>query len=242
MAVEYDANHYLVTFGGYMVAGHEQWQCGLRFGNTTGVVSPTPAQLKAALEHISIQDIYSAVSLMFGSASFPLRYDKWTTLEYAKLAAIGKDGKYLYDPIEYRSLTKGFGDATYTTPPQLALVVSLWSGTRIGHANHGRYYLPCPSDFIFGIDPATGQVLTTYIDQFRAAQKTMLEKIGGEVSTVAVDMDLCIFSPKTSKSVHVTEPSHKKVEKIGIGYTIDTQRSRRRSLPDGVAVWSTVAT
>lgn len=236
--VEYDVNHFLLTFGGYLVGGHEQWQCGLRF---TAPGNPISDLFKAALEHISITDIYDDIKPLISSGLSDTRYDQWTTLEFAKLAAIGKDGLYLDDPIEHRAVTKGLNVGSFTVPPQLALVISLATNTKIGFANHGRYFMPAPVDATFKVDPATGQVAASVINNVRGLHKTMLEAVTGEVSTAELPMHLAIMSPKTPKSVHVTAPSHKHVERMGIGWAVDTQRSRRRSLPDGITTWETLA-
>lgn len=241
MAVKYDSDHALLTFGGYTTGGHEQWQCGLRWASDLDPVTGQGAW-KAALEHISISDIYAAIRTMWTPGAVGARWDSSTSLEFAKLALVDEDGKYFADPIEHRAKAAGSVNAAYTTPPQLAVVVSLSSGTKIGHANHGRMFLPCPVDWVNNVDPASGMVVSANINALRASVKTMIEAVAGEISTVEVPTSLAIFSPVTPKSVHVTEPSHKTVTRIGIGATVDTQRSRRRSLGDGITTWSTVAT
>lgn len=241
--VEYSQNHFLLTFGGTQVNGREQWQCSMRFGNAAPLADPPPVTLAAAMTHISMDDIYAAVAAWFGHQGSPQRYDRYTTLEFVKVAAIGKDGKYLLDPIEKRQQLKGWlPTSTSCYPPQLAVVVSLSSGSGIGFANHGRYFLPVPWDWMPPLEPHTGQIPVAWVDEQRGMQKTMIEAIAGEISTAENPTDLCIFSPLRSTSVKVTQPSHKKVEKIGIGFAIDTQRSRRRSLPDGIVTWSPVST
>lgn len=240
--VQYDVNHWLLTWGGYMVGGHEQWQCSTKWSLVGPGADPLPPQFEVALTHISISDIYQDIKTWFVRASAPGRYDKHTSLEFAKLAAVGKDGKYLYDPIEYRLSTKGFFDQTNTTPPQLAVVVSLSSGSGVGYANHGRYFLPMPIEWAYGISPSTGMVDSTYNAQMVADQKTMLEAIAGEISTTELPTDLVIMSPLTNRSVKVTAPTHKKVVRIGVGGTVDTQRSRRRDLGDGVTNWASIST
>lgn len=240
MAVEYDAKHFYVTFGGYTVAGHEQWQCGLRFAPTAGGYSDS--QLMSALDAISILDIYDDVKAAFQGAVAGVRQQSLTTLEFAKIALIDLDGTYVTDAKEHRAKAAGTVASTTSIPPQLAVAISFRSGTKIGHANHGRFYWPLPIDWVNSIEPSTGQITTTNVDALRGALKTMIEAIAGEVNTVQVPTDLAIFSPKTPKSVHVTAPSHKTVQAMGIGWTVDTQRSRRRSLPDGITTWSTLST
>ena len=158
MAVAYDVQHYLLTFGGNTVGGHEEWQCGLRWAPFSGD-HPTN-EWESALNEISITDIYNAAKLFFGATTIGARWDTSTSLEFVKLAVLKTDGKYLLDPREHRQQTKGTVNAAYTTPPQLAVAVSLSSGTKIGHANHGRFYLPCPNDWVNNVEPSTGQVVT----------------------------------------------------------------------------------
>jgi hypothetical protein len=238
MAVQYDDEHFLLTFGGYLVGGHEQWQCGLRYAGPSGVPD---ALWTAALSHIGIQDIWTIISVWMKTATSGAAFDPGTSLEFAKLAFIGTDGNYKADAIEYRAQQKGVAAQGNSSPPQLSVVVSLSSGSRIGNANHGRIYLPLPAGWALGIEVLTGKIIPAYVTALTNTTKTMLEAIHGEVSTVEVPTQLSIFSPKTPKSKPELVPSHKPVVRLGIGPTVDTQRSRRRSLPDGITTWSTYA-
>jgi len=238
MAVEYDDHHFLLTAGGHMVGGWEEWQCGLRYAGPGGVPESLYEQ---AMTHISLQDIHGLWSTFFSSTVAGIIYPNWTTLEFVKLAFIGKDGNYLTDAREHRAQIKGKGAGSYTHPPQLAVVASLSSGSRIGRANHGRIYLPAPLDFASNVDGLTGKCRATDVTSLQAAVKSLLEGIHGEVSTVEVPTQLSIFSPKTPKSTAALVPSHKPVAQIGIGPVVDTHRSRRTSLPDGVTTWLTYA-
>jgi len=238
MAVTYDEDHFLVTFGGYSVAGHEEWQCGLRFDGP-GAVPDAVAEV--GFNAVGLADIHTAVKAVIQTGLPGCRYDAHTSLEFVKLAWINVDGTYKVDSREYRLSSKGTLAASQTTPPQLSVACSLWSGTKIGHANRGRIFMPMPNEWATMIEPTSGMVVAAQVDTFRASIKKMLEDIKGEVATVEVPAQLSIFSPKTPKSVGVTAPSHKHVTSLGIGRTIDTQRSRRRSLPDGITTWSTLS-
>src|SRR6188768_1184357 len=96
--VAYDTNHFLLTWGGYACGGHETWQCSLRYAPTIPSDLAVPPLFQEALTHISMSDIYNAAKLWMAHASANARYDQNTSLEYVKLAAIGKDGHYLFDP------------------------------------------------------------------------------------------------------------------------------------------------
>lgn len=234
MAVEYDDHHFLLTAGGHMVGGWEEWQCGLRYAGPGG----TPDNLyKSAMGHISMSDIHALWTTFFSSVAQGVIQSNWTTLEFVKLAFIGTNGNYVNDAIEYRAQVKGKGAGSYTFPPQLAVCASLSSGSRIGRANHGRIYLPAPQDFASNVDGLTGKCRATDVTALQTAVKTLLEGIHGEVSTVEVPTKLSIFSPKTPKSTPSLTPSHKDVKQVGIGPVVDTHRSRRTSLPDGVTTW-----
>jgi len=235
MAVQYDQEHFLVTFGGNTVGGHEQWQCGLRFD---GHGALPDVVVEAGFNAVSVEDIYHEVALLIQNGMSGARYDQHTSLEFAKLAWIKTDGNYKTDAREYRSHTVGQMTTTMTTPPQLAVAVSLWSGTKIGHANRGRFFLPMPNEWASAVDATSGMVYQAGVLALTGLVQPMLESIKGEVATVQVPAQLSIFSPKTPKSVAVLTPSHKHVTKMGIGRTIDTQRSRRRSLPEGITVWT----
>jgi len=235
MPTTYDDDHFLLTFGGYLVNGHESWQCGLRYAAPGGL--PDSA-FEAALGHISMTDIYTIARTWMQSATSGAAFDQWTTLEFVKLAFLGTNGAYKADPIEHRQKSAGTATPGNAQAPQLAVVVSLSSGTKIGHANHGRIFLPLPDKWATAVDPASGMVVAGYINALRTSTLTMLNGFHGEVSTVEAPTTLSIFSPRTPSSSAALVPQHKPVVQIGIGSAVDTQRSRRRSLPDGITTWA----
>lgn len=238
MSTTYDDDHFLLTFGGYLVKGHESWQCGLRYAAPGG----TPdAAYEAALGHISMVDIYTAARTWIQNATSGSQYDQWTSLEFVKLAFLGVNGRYKADPIEHRQTSWGTATPGNAQAPQLSVVFSLSSGTKIGNANHGRIFLPLPDKWATAIDPVSGMVVPSYINALRVSTLTMLEVFHGEVSTVEAPTQLCIFSPRTADSSASLVAQHKPVVQVGIGSAVDTQRSRRRSLPDGITSWTSYA-
>lgn len=221
----FSTNSLYLTMGGELLNGTEAWMTGFHFA---APVDPGSTVVQEALELVDIADVYAGVAAFFTTAgatgfTFPV----FDSLQWVKLAPIGKDGKYLGDPKVHEHETRGLGTTlTYAIPPQLAVCVSLWSGSRLGKANHGRSYWPLPSNFE-RVDTTTGLLNVTAVNLFRDEFVRMLHAVAGEVNTVlfpTVPMILSSLGTGTAKPI----------ERVGVGYAADTMRSRRRDLADEV--------
>lgn len=231
--MSYDSAHYYVTFGGGLLLGDtEKWQTGFRCRPDDGNPSNSAATLLAQLHNsISVSDILADVtSVIKGSSP---QFPGPTTAEWAKVAVIGTDGNYAGDPILQGQTGQGGGGGTQATWPQLATCVSLWSGSNFGRANRGRMYWPAIASI--SPDSTTGQAgPKSYFDSLATTIAAMMDAINGEVSTALVGTKPCIMSK-------IGTGAHQIIRKIGVGYVVDTMRSRREALDDSVKNWKNPA-
>lgn len=148
-------------------------------------------------------------------------------LEYLKLNYINMAGHYV-DPNthEYVYATPPHGGSTAAPHPnQIALVVSLTTGLQRGYAHRGRFYSPMPtttvqSDGLIGTGPA-GDIATA-----AAAFLTAVNDTPGLDNTSSPNV--CVMSKHGQGATHI-------VTGVEIGRALDTQRRRRRELPESYA-------
>lgn len=211
----YDQDHYYLTIGGTAPEG-EAWQFGTRWRSVT-----RPA--------ISWFDGFSSISLEDIATAFSDAIDTMTSLwptdiafTYVKLAAIDQSGDYAQDPRTFVLGTPKVGTDAVRLPLQNAVVVSLWSGSQFGRANHGKVYLPALN---FQRDANSGRANASRASTVQTAMRTFLLAAQGEINTVGYNYRLVINS-------RVGAGTHKDVAQIGVGRVADTQRRRRGALND----------
>jgi hypothetical protein len=174
-------------------------------------------------------DILGDINAVLTSSS--PQFHQNTSITWAKLAVIGKDGKYAGDPkLQEQAPVKGIGGSADGMPwVQLALCVSLWSGQNFGKANHGRQYWPMPAGvFANNVDGQIKPIETCR--NLGISVRQMLGDVNGEISTVLVDTAPAIMSK-------IGAGTSKVVERVGVGGVLDTIRSRREALDDEVKEW-----
>jgi len=227
----YDAAHYYVTFGGgLLVGGTEKWQTGFRCRPDNGNLNNSEATLLSQLHNsISVSDILADVTAVIKNNAHP--FPGPTTVNWAKVAVINAEGDYAGDAVLQEQAPQGGGGGTQAGWPQLATCVSLWSGSNFGRANRGRMYWPCMASL--SPDNATGQAgPKSYFDTLATSITNMIDAINGEVSTVLVGTTPSIMSK-------IGAGESRPIERVGVGYVVDTIRSRREALDDVVKNWKT---
>ena len=218
--------HYYVTFGGNQCTNAEIWQTGFRQCPTDS--APTAAELLANLDAISVTDILEDAGdfiTMKPASGYSSPFPGATSVSWAKVAVIGTDGHYVGDPKVASGAKRTGTGGSGCVPPQLAPVVSFWSGSNFGRANHGRMYCPLPSDWLGNLVATTGAVTQVYANALRDSVKSLMAAIAGEIYTVAVPSGPHIMS---SRGLGDKKP----ILQIGCGPVMDTQRRRRSALVD----------
>lgn len=218
--VAYPFQHRLLTFHGTFGTSVETWQFGLRMGAETGDSEPTQGMVDAAFT--AAKSWYSAASTAGGY--FPTS----DSITFAKLAVVNPDGKYPSDFVPLVSTgaaaTGGFSGAVIF-PPQIACVATLRTDVPRGYANSGRVYLPRT-----GIALQTDSTITTANATNIA---TLFAGFIRDLNNIAGLGRVLVLS-----KVQPAGGSHA-VTRVEVGRVLDTQRRRRRAIPEarsGVAV------
>jgi hypothetical protein len=220
----FDRAHYYVSFGGPTFGGLEEWQTGLRFAPVGPAPHPDSGTLLQGLSHIGVGDILTRVTA-FLTSDADVHWGNAVTMSWAKVAVIGTNGEYAGDPIlaEQPPVQGGYGAFPYV--PQNAAVVSAWSGSNLGRANHGRHYLPVPWSWQNTTTVLEPRVTVAAAAGLRDGWLRMVKDVEGEVDTIEANVAWAIMSKLGTGTTKV-------VSKVGCGRVIDTMRSRRARLDD----------
>lgn len=229
--MSFDRQHVLLTWGGDL-SGGEKWVCSLRtapFPIVPGAVFINDDDLA------SLSPSYVAAVKAF-HASQTLKLSSLAKLTFVKLAAIGTDGKYIpgavsvketvFAPIGGAGGMPGSYDSTSPQVNQVALCITTTTDMPRGYGHQGRFYLPVPQMF----PAADGLISAADADGVKAAVKTFIEAIA---DVPGIDTDVsptpCVMSRHGTGSTH-------KITGAKVGRVLDTQRRRRRSLPENYRI------
>ena len=205
----FDSPHIYVQWGGKL-SGPEEWSCGLR------------------LRKKSAGAIDSGTGLLVGVSSALAAFHTDTAsyisnaakLSFVKVNAIGTNGLYVGDGTNeatYGDLGGG-GGAPQKYPNQVAWAVSLTTGFSRGPAHRGRFYLPLPSCALT-TDSRVSDSDATALD---GNVTTLITNL----NAVNADYEVAVFSRKAGAA------GNRKVTGCQVGRVLDTQRRRRRSIPE----------
>lgn len=208
VAGPFSNEHWLVTWGGTLPSG-ETWSNGIRMTpfNSDPVLNPLDTEGTA---------IANAVRTFYGACPIGV----YTMLDHVKVNTIGIDGKYKY-PITLDDIfapISGSGGANLY-PNQVALVLSWETGFNRGPAHTGRIYLPSPTT-----------PLTANTDYIAPAAAHAVDVAGGAfiaaLNAVNVNMHAAVMSRKSGAA------TYRAILTTRCGRVLDTQRRRRRSVPE----------
>lgn len=206
----YSKAHHLLTIGGALGGGVERWSIGLRFGNDVNVPA-TQAMVNACVAPISTW-------FKAGDSAFSNSH----RIDQVKLADIGTDGRYPpgLDSFEAAGpLSIAGTNVSVSLPYQCSLVVSLVTALPRGKGHIGRVYLP---PFASIANAGTSQILDTSQPQIANNFATMLRALRDTVSGLG---DPTVFGKTGTGTAHA-------ITAVRVGKVFDTQRRRRRSLPE----------
>jgi hypothetical protein len=224
--MSYDRPCFYLTYGGTLYpssGGPEQWQTGMRFASDAAFGVD---DFVRALDEISIVDILQdCTELITGALGVGLYWSSVVTIDWAKLAVLDLEGHYADTPIIAEQTPVPGGAGAFPFAPQLACVVSLWSGSTFGRANRGRSYLPPPWQWLDSAEVTDPRPTQAMCDSLRSQYRLWLSQVDGEVGTVA----LGVFPAIMSK---IGTGTTKPISKIAVGRVIDTMRSRRQALEE----------
>lgn len=212
MAYPYDFIKF--TFGGQLAGNNEIWTCGFHIGDTNKDV--TIGQFNALEDSLSslgaVVRTYIIDSVM--------RIPSGASVQWIKLALIGKDGKYVTEPLEYILPVAGIGGASQGYIPQASTVVTLVSGKFKDPGKYNRFYLPAapPSGTsVYRLTQAQTDAMALRSAQF-------LSDING---IVFVEADGLII-----EAVSQNVQEYYDIVYARVGDVFDTQRRRRNKIAE----------
>lgn len=208
---------YQFTFGGVNgTDAFDTWQTGARFFSPTEWGSNIPG-----LPSLSdLSTFYTNVlGPRFNASDMPI--SNQCRLLWCKVALLRPDGRYYTDAVTYEGAAVTGNGVTNALAPQDSVVVSLWSGSRLGTGNHGRMYLPWARATISG----TGHISSPATSNVCGAMKIVL---GGMQTVLRAQQDASDATLGIIPSDRSATP--KPVNYIRVGDVVDTQRRRRNRI------------
>lgn len=207
----YQTNHILVSFGGPLFAGAEEWSSTFRLAGVNAERAGDQVRDQGECD-----DYADIVKTWF---EFGAGINGAAKLGWLKYNRVGADGLYR-EP--YTNLTDynpdvPSGASTGTTPAQVALVITLRTAAKRGHAHAGRMFLPVPSRAI-GTD---GRLSTADRDLYVESMKDLYDNINAYDSA----QHLAIMSKLGAGMT-------RRVTRVECGRVLDTMRSRRTKLSE----------
>lgn len=212
--------HMYLQWGGSL-PGSEQWTNGIRLANTGDGEYVIPEGSIDGLLSGAIATALSAWHSGSGSVVAPS-----AKLEWAKLNAIDVSGHYIEGVTHeyvWGTPVAGGGAGSPTPPNQLALAVTWTTAYARGPAHQGRLYLPTP---VVNVDSTSGLFSALQANGVEAAANTFYAALNTAVETVEAGMRCCIMSRKSGAA------TRRMITGAKVGRVLDTQRRRRRSLPE----------
>lgn len=203
----YTTEHVLLTARGDAWTQNEAWQFGIRMTTTT---APTDALLQTIAD-----DAASATSTFFSHTDVSIK--STTRLLELKVAHILSTG--LYPPTSAPGIhtypSPVAGGSTNVTYPQIALAVTTGTAAARGRASKGRFYLPTPT-----LTAASDGLLTETAVEAVEAQAVIWINALNAITGVGSCAVMSKLGDGTTNLITT----------VGVGRTVDTMRSRRRSL------------
>jgi hypothetical protein len=202
--------HTRLTFGGRITTGTpaEQWVCSIALGgdNTDPViVEPSAAEFTA------IRAALQAWHVRVTTSTWVNCY-----LDWAKLAQIGTDGRYVGNS-RYSTANLGSGGSSSTNPhpSQIARVIT-FDSARKNPTGRGRIFSPCPAVGLF----SDGLPNVTATQDAATSATTLVNDLNAAVAGLT---RVVVASSKGYNSA---------VTGVRVGRVLDTVRSRRAQLAE----------
>lgn len=212
----YAGNLTTLSWGGSLAGGNEIWSCGIHI--SAAHVDAPGTWGGWALEMLPL--LGANLQAYHSNPDVKVPWD--AKLEWAKLAYIGTDGKYLQEAKEQPFFANGSVNAPYL--PQASMVNGLLSTKWKDPGKNNRFYMPfshpATTDNNYKLEPANQTLYANALAGFIDALNTSL-------ATSAYQPAEKIIVASSSGTGHA-EPVHS----VRVGAIIDTQRRRRNALEE----------
>lgn len=210
----YPYEFYKLTFGGGVYDGQDEWSCGLNFGFPSRAVGFEGGDMTAAMSAIA-----AAIAAYFNDAQVAISHK--ATLEWVKLAGVGKDGLYFRDPVVHDYETPILGKAIAHPAPQLSLALTFRSSKMRAPGRDARIFLPLP-----GTSASTdGKLPMAIVTSISVKTAQLIEDIELGLELLEDDRPQLIVASQKTESNNV-------VKTVRVGRMLDTQRRRRNKFTE----------
>lgn len=212
MAYPYDFIKF--TFGGVLAGNNEIWTCGFHIGKATSDVGVG--------QFLALEDDLPALGALVRGyiTDAAMRIPSGASVQWIKLALIGKDGRYVRQPLEYILPTAGAGLNTSGYVPQASTVVTLVSAKFKDPGKYNRFYLPAAAP--------SGNGAYRLTQSQTEAMATRSAKFLGDVHEVIYHE----ADTLTIKAVSQNVTQYYDVVYARVGDVLDTQRRRRNKIAE----------
>lgn len=208
-------DHWLLSWGGSLYGGQDEWSNGIRFATPDG---GGPGQVD---ETAMVQDFATQLSAFV--ASNGSGYSNAVAMEWVKFNQIAPNGGYVDEGtthvVELGTAVKG--PTTPAFPPQISLCVSFLTPVARGYASKGRLYVPVPG---LVVQVATGRVATTALQGIADSWATFLEELGNMPG-----LDLTDIVPSIVSRTPLAGAQNP-INGVRVGDVLDTQQRRRNAM------------
>jgi hypothetical protein len=217
----YDRQSTYLTWGGLIgPAGEDTWQTGVHLAlhpTLDGPGLPTAVQLLDVLNG-PIKTFHTAPGAYIAGGCL---------LTWAKCAQLDNTGAYTAEPV-YQAIGATFGGAVVAArgAPQVSMVITLYSGQSLGHANFGRLYMPWWEAQVTDQGHVTPANTLTAAD----AAKTLIDGINAWAATALSATARVMIMSKVGGG------QSKLPTTIRVGDVKDTQQRRRRQLREAYEI------
>lgn len=209
------APHDKFVMGGLLTGGPatEIWACSI---NGTLLKSGTIVQ---ADYDAWLTDVAAGLMTWYAASTSRMRSD--STLTYAKLNAIGPDGKYAHPTTPHTKLLTSTAGGVGPVLPDFVTLAWSWKDTsHVGPASNGRIYPPNSlATYATGSTTVTSGELTAQV----TAAKNLLNAIS-QTYTGGLEFVPGLFSSKGAATGAILQ--------IRVGNVLDVQRRRKNKFPE----------
>lgn len=212
-----------LSFGGRIETTDDEWVCGINLGLDKGGILPSTATITQVLDKY-YEKMKDTMPTLFTNyiKNTRMSVPSAAKLEYIKLAAKGKDGKYVTDP-KYWEIIDVSGSQTGAFFPQIACAITLSSDKRRDPGKNQRFYLPNGTNQIGGVAKVGSPTEKAQITANLIS--ALNQRITFPNSSFRVQ-------PAAVTKAETGNEGYLPITKVRVGNVFDTQRRRRNAIPE----------
>jgi len=220
----YSAQQLRITWGFEVAGSPETAFTGLSLSQGTAWAGAGAAV--AELDATDLGNLASRMSALMSENH--LNWADYSKLVTVKVAALDTDGEYIVAAGNPKLFDVGVIDqgTQDSVPPQCSIVISLRTVTTLGKGNYGRMYLPHTR---WSYDDQTVTPVSSAVSTISTAAAAFINGVSSDVNAGITDAVLPVIMGQTGSGTTKT------ITRVAVGSVVDTQRRRRRQLPETYA-------